>query len=124
MFCSICGSDVHYLCHGRIGVSCKRQICRHSAHPDCRILWSMNRWYWATSRRESSYKVSCLFIPFRLVADRYKTVGAGVPSNIAVGTRVAVEPGVSCRHCTECRAGKYHVCFFVPRVKLVLICFV
>lgn len=32
MFRSICGSDVHYLCHGRIGVSHNLQILRYQAH--------------------------------------------------------------------------------------------
>lgn len=36
-------------------------------------------------------------------------VGAEV-TNVAVGDRVAVEPGTPCRDCTECMAGRYHLC--------------
>jgi len=30
--------------------------------------------------------------------------------DLAVGQRVAVEPGISCRRCTQCRRGDYHLC--------------
>jgi L-iditol 2-dehydrogenase len=30
--------------------------------------------------------------------------------NVAVGDRVAVEPGTPCRRCHECLAGRYHLC--------------
>lgn len=36
-------------------------------------------------------------------------VGPGV-TNIAAGQRVALEPGVPCRRCRECRRGDYHLC--------------
>lgn len=35
--------------------------------------------------------------------------GEGV-SGVAVGDRVAIEPGTPCRNCTECLAGRYHLC--------------
>ncbi|PVW03298.1 NAD(P)-dependent alcohol dehydrogenase [Microbacterium sp. Gd 4-13] len=39
-------------------------------------------------------------------------VGAGVdPSR--VGTRVAIEPGIPCRECDQCSAGRYNLCPFV-----------
>lgn len=31
-------------------------------------------------------------------------------TNVQVGDRVAIEPGVPCRHCTYCRAGAYNFC--------------
>lgn len=31
-------------------------------------------------------------------------------SNVAVGERVAVEPGAPCRDCPQCTAGRYHLC--------------
>ena len=37
------------------------------------------------------------------------SVGDGV-SNVAVGDRVAIEPGTPCRNCQECGAGRYHLC--------------
>ncbi|MVA75044.1 alcohol dehydrogenase catalytic domain-containing protein [Auraticoccus sp. F435] len=36
-------------------------------------------------------------------------VGAGV-TGLAVGTRVAIEPGTPCRGCAQCMAGRYHLC--------------
>jgi len=37
------------------------------------------------------------------------TVGSEV-RNVAVGDRVAIEPGTPCRNCRECMAGRYHLC--------------
>lgn len=36
-------------------------------------------------------------------------IGEGV-SHLAVGDRVAIEPGTPCRQCDQCRAGRYHLC--------------
>ncbi|KAL6817657.1 GroES-like protein [Trichoderma camerunense] len=36
-------------------------------------------------------------------------VGSAV-KNLKVGTRVAIEPGVPCRHCDYCRSGSYNLC--------------
>ncbi|KAK1565831.1 chaperonin 10-like protein [Colletotrichum navitas] len=34
----------------------------------------------------------------------------GKVKNVKVGDRVAIEPGVPCRHCDYCRAGAYNLC--------------
>lgn len=31
-------------------------------------------------------------------------------TNVVVGDRVAIEPGTPCRNCSECMAGRYHLC--------------
>ena len=36
-------------------------------------------------------------------------IGSSV-RNICVGDRVAIEPGVPCRHCDNCRSGSYNLC--------------
>jgi L-iditol 2-dehydrogenase len=36
-------------------------------------------------------------------------VGAGVAAD-RIGERVALEPGVPCRHCRECKHGRYNLC--------------
>ncbi|XP_048229301.1 L-idonate 5-dehydrogenase isoform X2 [Ricinus communis] len=41
-------------------------------------------------------------------------VGSGVKS-LAVGDRVALEPGISCRRCNLCKDGRYNLC---PEMKL------
>ncbi|XP_055855585.1 sorbitol dehydrogenase [Episyrphus balteatus] len=71
----ICGSDVHYLVHGRIGdfVVNKPMIIGHEAAG--------------------------------VVAKCGKNV-----KNVAVGDRVAIEPGVPCRLCHFCKTGKYNLC--------------
>jgi L-iditol 2-dehydrogenase len=69
----ICGSDVHYYEHGRIGEHVVRapMVLGH----------------------ESSGVVT----------------GPGAPG-LAAGQRVAVEPGVPCGHCEQCRRGSYNLC--------------
>jgi L-iditol 2-dehydrogenase len=71
----VCGSDIHYYEHGRIGPFVVREpmVLGH----------------------ESSGRVVAL--------------GPGA-SRHAVGDRVALEPGVPCGRCRECRAGRYNVC--------------
>ncbi|XP_055314913.1 sorbitol dehydrogenase-like isoform X5 [Sitodiplosis mosellana] len=71
----ICGSDVHYLVHGRIGefILQKPMVMGH----------------------ESSGVVH--------------KVGKSV-THLKVGDRVAIEPGVPCRYCENCKQGKYNLC--------------
>jgi L-iditol 2-dehydrogenase len=71
----VCGSDVHYYEHGRIGSFVVREpmVLGH----------------------ESSGRVVAL--------------GPGAAKH-AVGDRVALEPGVPCGNCRECRAGRYNLC--------------
>ncbi|CAO1409873.1 unnamed protein product [Diamesa serratosioi] len=71
----ICGSDVHYLVHGRIGdfIVKKPMIIGHEA------------------------------------SGIVKKLGSKV-TTLAVGDRVAIEPGVSCRLCSFCKTGKYNLC--------------
>ncbi|EDW81796.1 uncharacterized protein Dwil_GK12254 [Drosophila willistoni] len=71
----ICGSDVHYLQHGRIGpfVLTKPMIIGHEA------------------------------------AGVVAKIGKKV-TNVKVGDRVAIEPGVPCRYCDHCKQGRYHLC--------------
>ena len=71
----VCGSDVHYYEHGRIGpyVVEKPLVLGHEAAGVVRELGSE--------------------------ATRH-----------AVGERVALEPGVPCGRCRECRSGRYNLC--------------
>ncbi|KAL3445542.1 chaperonin 10-like protein [Aspergillus insuetus] len=70
----LCGSDVHYWQHGRIGryVVEKPIILGHES---------------------SGIVVDC-----------------GSQSGLAVGDRVALEPGIACNTCRYCRAGRYNLC--------------
>ena len=71
----ICGSDVHYYDHGRIGpfVVERPMVLGHES------------------------------------AGRIVAVGPGVDP-ARVGQRVALEPGVPCGRCAQCRAGRYNLC--------------
>jgi L-iditol 2-dehydrogenase len=71
----VCGSDVHYYEHGRIG----------------------------------SFVVEEPMVLGHESAGRVAALGADV-SRHAVGDRVALEPGVPCGRCRECRAGRYNLC--------------
>ena len=71
----VCGSDVHYYEHGRIGdfVVTEPMVLGHEA------------------------------------AGVIEAVGEGVAS-LAPGDVVAMEPGVPCGACRECRIGRYNLC--------------
>ena len=71
----VCGSDVHYFEHGRIGSFVVREplVLGHES------------------------------------AGRVVALGPGARRH-AVGDRVALEPGVPCGACRECRAGRYNLC--------------
>lgn len=71
----ICGSDIHYYEHGRIG----------------------------------RYVVKEPIILGHELAGEVVEVGMNV-SNITVGDRVAVEPGVTCGQCDYCKSGRYNLC--------------
>ena len=73
--CGVCGSDIHFYEHGRIGDFVVREphVLGHEA------------------------------------AGEVVQVGAEV-TTLAVGDRVAMEPGLPCRHCAYCLGGRYHLC--------------
>lgn len=71
----VCGSDVHYYEHGRIGDYVVREplVLGHEASG--------------------------------------VVVGQGAQARrLPLGTRVALEPGVPCGRCRECRSGRYNLC--------------
>jgi len=71
----VCGSDVHYYEHGRIGPAIVESpmVLGHES------------------------------------AGHVVELGEGATKH-AVGDRVALEPGVPCGRCRECRAGRYNLC--------------
>lgn len=71
----ICGSDIHYFEHGRIG----------------------------------SFIVDGPLILGHEASGQIVAVGDAV-TDIAPGTRVALEPGVPCKECVQCTAGRYNLC--------------
>lgn len=71
----ICGSDLHYFEHGRIG----------------------------------AYIVEPPFVLGHEAAGTVVALGDQVTS-LAVGDRVAMEPGITCGECEFCRSGRYNLC--------------
>lgn len=71
----ICGSDVHYWTHGRIG---------HFVVTGPMVI----------GHESSGVVVRC---------------GRNVTS-LKPGDRVAIEPGVPCRMCADCKRGEYNLC--------------
>ncbi len=71
----VCGSDVHYYEHGRIG----------------------------------RYVVEKPIILGHELAGEVVGIGSAV-TNVQVGDRVAVEPGVTCGRCEYCKSGRYNLC--------------
>jgi L-iditol 2-dehydrogenase len=71
----VCGSDVHYYEHGRIGD------------------------YVVTDPLVLGHECAGVIVDHGALADRHP-----------VGQRVALEPGVPCGRCRECRHGRYNLC--------------
>lgn len=71
----VCGSDVHYYEHGKIG----------------------------------RYVVKEPIILGHELAGEVVKLGDSV-TNVSVGDRVAVEPGVTCGRCDYCKSGRYNLC--------------
>jgi L-iditol 2-dehydrogenase len=71
----ICGSDVHYYEHGRIG----------------------------------PFVVEAPMVIGHEAAGTVVDVGSEVDRS-RIGEKVALEPGVPCRHCAQCLAGRYNLC--------------
>lgn len=71
----VCGSDVHYYEHGKIG----------------------------------RYEVKEPIILGHELAGEVVGIGDDV-TNVSVGDRVAVEPGVTCGRCEYCKSGRYNLC--------------
>ncbi|KAF5390583.1 hypothetical protein D9757_002699 [Collybiopsis confluens] len=88
----ICGSDVHYLAHGRIGdfVVKKPMVLGHES-AGVIVKGSLS----------NVRKVTGANIPI--------SVGSKV-KHVNVNDRVAIEPGSTCRLCDACKSGRYNLC--------------
>ena len=62
-----------------------------------------------TLGRIGNYVVEAPIVLGHEAAGVVSAVGEQV-RNVAVGDRVAIEPGTPCYTCAECRAGRYHLC--------------
>ena len=71
----VCGSDVHYYEHGRIG----------------------------------PYVVESPLVLGHEAGGVVTAIGSAV-TTLEIGQRVSIEPGVPCRRCPQCLAGRYNLC--------------
>ncbi|TGZ80278.1 xylitol dehydrogenase [Ascodesmis nigricans] len=72
----ICGSDLHYLLHHRLG----------------------------------PFTVTAPLILGHESSGTIISHGPGTLPQFSPGTRVAIEPGIPCRYCQRCKAGRYNLC--------------
>lgn len=66
------------------------------------------------------FKVSFPFVLGHEAAGTVVEIGEGV-TDLAVGDRVAMEPGKTCGQCIYCKTGRYNLCpdvEFLPRLPL------
>jgi L-iditol 2-dehydrogenase len=64
--------------------------------------------YWAHGRC-GAFKVNGPIVLGHESSGEIAALGPGV-TGLSVGTRVALEPGVPCRVCQQCRTGRYNLC--------------
>jgi L-iditol 2-dehydrogenase len=103
----VCGSDVHYYVHGRIGnqtVAYPATLGHECAGTvvDVGQASSLSSVEQVSSRPASSVEqASSLSAP--------RQVG-NLPHNLRPGTRVAIDPAIVCGQCDQCRAGRENTC--------------
>lgn len=92
----ICGSDVHYLKHGRIGdfIVKDPMVLGHESAAVVVKGAFLSTSAWLTARQTHQFPI--------------RSVGKNV-KNVKPGDRVALEPGKSCRSCYDCKGGHYEV---------------
>lgn len=90
----ICGSDVHYLVSGRIGPFIVKEpmVIGHEASGTVIKVGSQVK---NLQPGKLKLKFSYGYL--------YKYISTS-------GDRVAIEPGITCRICADCKNGNYHLC--------------
>ncbi|ORY34084.1 hypothetical protein BCR39DRAFT_592646 [Naematelia encephala] len=102
----ICGSDVHFYNTGRMGlVSCNSPMCL--GHESSGIIVQLGANV-AAQAEAANQKASSLAKSQNGDKESVKQVVG--KRALEVGTRVTLEPGVTCRMCVDCKAGQYQIC--------------
>ncbi|KAJ6088696.1 hypothetical protein N7486_009957 [Penicillium sp. IBT 16267x] len=89
----ICGRDVHYWQRGRIGGT------KPSSYSDKNLR----------TETSADFILNSPIVLGHGSSGTVVEIGSAV-KNLKVGDRVAIEPGVPCRHCDYCRSGSYNLC--------------
>lgn len=98
----ICGSDVHFYNTGKMGlVSCCGSMCLGHESSGIIVQLGSNLAVKARAAAKAEQELK------DRKGEPEALVGEGV---LKVGTRVTLEPGVTCRMCHDCRGGQYQIC--------------
>ena len=110
----ICGSDVHFYNTGRMGlVTCSAPMCLGHEAAGIIVQLGSNIAAQAAEADKAAKEIS------DAQADGKSTVRKALPKKVLrLGDRVALEPGVTCRMCDDCRGGRYQVCPTLARDQL------
>lgn len=104
----ICGSDVHFYNTGRMGlVTCDAPMCL--GHEAAGIIVQLGSNI-AAQAAEADKAAQALANGNGSGNSKVKALPKKV---LRLGDRVALEPGVTCRMCDDCRGGRYQVCRMV-----------
>lgn len=96
----ICGSDVHYL-----RVIC----CSLTERMKDNVAYICLLFECVQEMRIAHFVVKEPMVIGHECAGVIEEVGSGV-THLAVGDRVALEPGISCWRCRHCKGGRYNLC--------------
>ena len=103
----VCGSDVHYYVHGRIG----NQIVEYPATLGHECSGTVIDVGQASSLSESPVgQVSNLPAVERASSLSASRQVGNLPHKLQPGTRVAIDPAIVCNQCDQCRAGRQNTC--------------
>ena len=103
----VCGSDVHYYVHGRIG----NQIVEYPATLGHECSGTVIDVGQASSLSESPVgQVSNLPAVERASSLSASRQVGNLPHKLRPGTRVAIDPAIVCNQCDQCLAGRQNTC--------------
>ena len=105
----ICGSDVHFYNTGRMGlVSCDAPMCLGHEAAGIIVQLGSN----IAAQAADADAAAAELAKVQANANGSGTTGKAKPlpkKVLRLGDRVALEPGVTCRMCDDCRGGRYQV---------------
>ncbi|WVO16212.1 chlorophyll synthesis pathway protein BchC [Cryptococcus depauperatus] len=98
----ICGSDVHFYNTGRMGLAtCSESMCL--GHESAGVIVQLG-----SNVAQQTARAGEIAAARGLAEESNKGTLANRP--LTIGDKVALEPGVTCRMCVDCRRGQYQIC--------------
>ncbi|KAK8864318.1 hypothetical protein IAR55_001565 [Kwoniella newhampshirensis] len=103
----ICGSDVHFYNTGKMGlVSLLEPMCLGHESSGYIVQLGSN----VAAQAAAADRLAKRLASENEGADKGSVRGVVGKRALNLGDRVAMEPGVTCRMCVDCRGGKYQIC--------------